>query len=192
MNNLGSRLAELDRVPEAVSAFEEAVTLCRRLVRHNETAFLPRLATVLNNHGNVLARTSRPDEALASTQESAAIYGRLSHVRPGTYTPHLARVSLNLGNRLTELGRREEARRSYAETLAARRQLAATNPAAHAQELAQALVAAARFHAADESEVAEARAAADEAIEILIGLPATVTTERDLARARAVRPGSGS
>jgi tetratricopeptide (TPR) repeat protein len=179
LNNLGSRLAEVDRVADACTAFEEAVTLRRRLVQRNETAFLPSLAAVLNNHGNVLARLGHHTEALASTEESAAIYRRLGQDR------HIARVSLNLGNRLAEAGRRNEARQAYEDTVEIRRGLAAANPAAHAQELAQALIGAARSGV-----VTEAQTLADEAIDILASLPATTTTERDLAE--PARSGTGS
>ncbi|SBT40997.1 tetratricopeptide repeat protein [Micromonospora narathiwatensis] len=176
LNNLGSRLAEVDRVADACAALEEAVSLRRRLVQRNETAFLPSLAGVLNNHGNVLARLGRHTEALASTEESAAIYRRLGQDR------HIARVLLNLGNRLADAGRGDEAQHAYEESVRIRRRLAVANPAAHAQELAQSLIAA-----AGSGVVAEAQDLADEAIDILAGLPATATTERDLAEARKVR-----
>src|ERR1039458_1028424 len=93
-NNLSIRLSDLGRREEALALAQEAMRLCRELVKAKPNAWLPELAMSLNNLAKMLSDLGRHEEALAQAQEAVRLYRQLAQQRPDAFLPDLA-MSLN-------------------------------------------------------------------------------------------------
>ncbi|MFF0473352.1 tetratricopeptide repeat protein [Streptomyces sp. NPDC004284] len=165
LSSLGSLLAEVGRMGEALPPTEEAVGIRRRLAAANPAVHEPYLAVSLSELGNRLAEVGRRGEALAAEQEAVGIRRRLAADNPAVYEPHLAISLGNLGNWLAEVGRVGEALPPTEQAVEIYRRQAVDNPAAHEPPLAH-LLSALGNRLAEVGRAGEALAAEQEAVEI--------------------------
>ncbi|WP_331736425.1 tetratricopeptide repeat protein [Streptomyces sp. NBC_00045] len=165
LSTLGSLLAEVGRVGEALTPTEQAVEIRRRLAAANPAVHEPYLAISLSELGNRLGEVGRRGEALAAEHEAVEIRRRLAAANPAVYEPHLAISLGNLGNRLAEVGRVGEALTPTEQAVEIYRRLAAGNPAAHEPLLAISLSNLGN-RLAEVGRVGEALTAEQEAVEI--------------------------
>src|SRR5205823_3551484 len=89
-DTLASRLSDLGRREEALTAAEEAVRLRRALAAARPNAFTPDLALSLNNLAGRLNDLGRREEALKAAQEAVHLYRALAATRPNAFSPELA------------------------------------------------------------------------------------------------------
>ncbi|MGW7519866.1 tetratricopeptide repeat protein [Streptomyces sp. NPDC054796] len=173
LNGLGHRLAEAGRVPEALTATQEAVALYRDLARPfpspSPDGYRPALAECLNNLGMRLSEAGRVDEALAAAQEAVDL--ELIGYAPDRRPYVLAMLLHNLGNRLFEAGREDEALAPTREAADLYRELVRHAPDRHRPGLASCLNNLGN-RLSDAGLRAEALTAAQEAVDLY----------RDLAR----------
>ncbi len=93
LNNLGILDQDQNRMEEARTAFEEALTIRRQLAQQDPETHLPYVATTLNNLGRLHAAQSRMEEARVAYEEAHDIYARLAKKDPERYEPDVERVS---------------------------------------------------------------------------------------------------
>ena len=179
LNNLSLRLADLGRREEALTAIEEAVTICRELAAARPDAFRPDLAGSLTNLSTGWADLGRREDALTAIQEAVTIYRELAAARPDAFRPDLAGSLNNLSIRLVDLGRREDALAAIQEAVTICRELAAARPDAFRPDLARSLNNLSVL-LADLGRREEALAAIQEAV--------TISRELAAARPDAFRP----
>ncbi|AOR31088.1 hypothetical protein BFF78_08565 [Streptomyces fodineus] len=139
LTSLGSRLAEMGRWSEALTATEQAVEIYVRLAAGNPAAYEPGLATSLSNLGIRSSQVRRWGEALNATKQAVEIRRRLAAGNPAVYEPDLAASLTNLGGQLTEMGRGSEALNATEQAVEIYVRLAAGNPAAYEPGLATSL-----------------------------------------------------
>ncbi|WP_461017780.1 tetratricopeptide repeat protein [Streptomyces daliensis] len=172
LSSLGHRLAEAGRVPEALTAAQEAVGLYRDLAHtfpSSPDRYRPALAECLNSLGMRLSEAGRVDEALAATQEAVDL--ELVGYAPDRRPHVLAMLLHNLGNRLFEAGREDEALAPTREAADLYRELVRHAPDRHRPGLASCLNNLGN-RLSDAGLRAEALTAAQEAVDLY----------RDLAR----------
>jgi len=178
-NDRSNRLADLGRREEALEATEQAVEICRDLIRSRPDAFRPNLARSLNNLALRLADLGRGDEALEPIEEAVEIYRDLARSRPDAFRPNFA-LSLNsLSNCLADLGRLEEALEAIEQAVEVHRDLARSRPDAFRPDLALGL-----------DNLSSCLAGLGRHAEALVAIEQAVEIDRDLARSRpdAFRP----
>ncbi len=139
LDKLGSRLSDLGRHEEALTASAESVEIYRELAAHNRVAFLKDLAGSLNNLSIRLSELGRREEALTASAEALEIYRELAAQNRDAFLPNLAATLSNLSLQLLDLGRREEALIASAEAVGIKRELAAQNHDADLPSLALSL-----------------------------------------------------
>jgi tetratricopeptide (TPR) repeat protein len=91
LNNLGVLHSAEDRLKEARKAYEEALTIRRKLAEQNPAAYLPDVAMTLNHLGIVHGIGNQLDAALKAVEEALAIFETLASNSPDQY---LSRVEL--------------------------------------------------------------------------------------------------
>lgn len=128
LNNLSTRLSDLDQREAALAASEETVAIQRGLAAARPNAFLSDLASSLANLSTHLSGLGRREEALVAIQDAVAIQRRLVGARPNDFLSYLAGSLSNLSRRLFDLGQREEALAASEEAVTIQRSLAATRP----------------------------------------------------------------
>src|SRR5215210_1612412 len=124
LNNLGRLLSAQNRHGEARNAFDEALTIRRRLAEKDPDVYLSQVAATLNNLGFLLKTQNHLDEARKAYAEALAIRRQLAEKNPDAYLPDVAGVLNNLGLLLAEQNHLDEAGKDYGEALAIYRQLA--------------------------------------------------------------------
>ncbi len=139
LDNLSSRLSDLGRWEEALTACEEASDLLRQIAAERPDIFRPALASALNNLSLRLSDVGRREEALAVCEEASDLCRQLVAVRPEAFRSNLAKALNNLSLRLSDVGRREEALAVCEEASDLYRQLAAVLPEAFRTDLARVL-----------------------------------------------------
>ncbi len=149
----------------AVTDWERAIGLYRKLVKDRPDVFLPDLGMSLHNLGIRLSDLGRREEALEAAKEAVEIYRRLAEDRPDVFLPNLAGSLNNLGGRLSALGWREEVLKAAKEAVEIYRHLAADRPDAFLPDLAMSLNNLGN-RLSDLGRREEALAAAKEAVEI--------------------------
>jgi tetratricopeptide (TPR) repeat protein len=174
LSNLGSARSELGEHDAATFAAEEAVRVLRALrsdsplyrlfARQDPLNFERCLACALNNLGVILAERGHQVRAWELTEETAELYRRLAAEAPVLFEAELARVLHNLGMTAAEIGRTAVALSATREAVYLHRSLLRTERADYRQHLGRALCSFARVRAAYGTELAEALAAAEEAV----------------------------
>ncbi|WP_327371745.1 tetratricopeptide repeat protein [Streptomyces sp. NBC_01217] len=128
LNSLASRLAELGRSEEALTAGTKAVAIREKLAAARPEEFLPDFAVSLNNLSADLAELGRHEEALEASVRAVEIREELAAARPEVFLPDFAVSLNNLSVGLAELGRREEALEASTRAVEIREGLAAARP----------------------------------------------------------------
>jgi tetratricopeptide (TPR) repeat protein len=126
-----------NRMDEARQAYDEALTIRRRLALQNPETYLADLAMTLNHLGVLDSGQNRMDEARQALEEALTIHRRLAEESPETYSPNLAGTLNNLGNLHSAQNRIEEARKVYEEALRVYESLAERDSARYGQDVAR-------------------------------------------------------
>ncbi|MFD5199029.1 tetratricopeptide repeat protein [Streptomyces sp. NPDC058375] len=165
LSNLGTRLAAMGRLREALIADQQAVEIHRRFAASNPAAYEPSFARSLLNRGIRLGRMGRQEEAVAAVEQALEIFQQLAAENPATHEPELAASLSILGARLAAVGRPEEALTADQRSVEILRRLAAGRPAAYETDLADSLYnLSVRWAEAGQQE--KAQTAAEQAVEI--------------------------
>jgi serine/threonine-protein kinase len=131
-NNLASLFRDLGRLPDAESAFRQALTIEAKLAA--ESPSLPQyrqtVARCHNNLGRILADQNRCPEAEAEYRHALAIQEELAARFPGSavYRLEWARSLNNLGGLLKQLGKRPEAEAALRRAIGIQEQIVAESP----------------------------------------------------------------
>ncbi|CAO5184851.1 putative Anaphase-promoting complex subunit 5 domain-containing protein [Frankia sp. AiPs1] len=139
LNNLGRRLADLDRREDALAAVDEATGIYRRLAAAQPDRHLAGLAASLNNLARRLGDQGRYEQALATVEEATALYRRLAADGSDAHLAQLAASLDNLARRLADLRRPDEALTVMREATDAYQRLADAQPERYLAELATSL-----------------------------------------------------
>ncbi|MCW5933657.1 MAG: tetratricopeptide repeat protein [Fimbriimonadia bacterium] len=139
LGTAGTYLNRVRRLDEAVSAYEDALTIRRDLAEEQPAVYTPDVAMTLNNLGNALGDLRRLDEALAAYEEALRLYRALAQEQPAVYLPNVATTLNNLGNALQNLLRLDEALAAYEDALVLYRALAEEQPAVYTPDVAMTL-----------------------------------------------------
>jgi tetratricopeptide (TPR) repeat protein len=174
LSNLGSARSEQGEHDAATSAAEEAVRMLRALrsdsplyrlfARQDPLSFERCLAGALNNLGVILAERGHQVRAWELTEETTELYRGLAAEAPVLFEAELARALHNLGMTAAEVGRTAVALSATREAVYLHRSLLRTERADYRQHLGRALCSFARVRAIYGIELAEALAAAEEAV----------------------------
>ncbi|SOE07927.1 tetratricopeptide repeat protein [Streptomyces sp. Ag109_G2-15] len=171
LSGLGAARSELGEPAEGLPLLERGLEIARRLALGDAAPLRSFLGHQLTSSGTQLLRLPRRlEEAIETSEEAVAVAAPLAEEDPIPYEPQLIAAQANLGICLALAGRADEAVQLTDQALARVRPLAAASPTARALELGTALhaFAFARSHAG--VELAEAAAAAQEAVELLTRL----------------------
>jgi CHAT domain-containing protein/exonuclease VII small subunit len=132
----GKGLRESRQLEAAVEAFQQALTIYRRLAQQQPQVYEPYLAGTLNNLGNALSDWRRLEAAVEAFQQALAIRRRLAQQQPQVYEPDVAMTLNNLGNALRGLRRLEAAVEAFQQALTIYRRLAQQQPQVYEPYLA--------------------------------------------------------
>ncbi len=131
--SLGNTTVEIGDQEDALTAFEESLTIRERLARENPavTDYQNRLADSHNNIGILQSGTGQNDLALKSHGRAMEIYERLARENPAVtdYQNRLAASHNNIGNLQSGTGQNDLALKSYGRALEIQERLARENPA---------------------------------------------------------------
>ncbi|SIT00753.1 tetratricopeptide repeat protein [Insolitispirillum peregrinum] len=163
--NYASRLSNLGRREEALSAAERTSELARHLAAIAPETFTLDLATSLSNQASFLNNLGRPEEGLVVAQQAVDLHHALATTRTGSTVPNLAASLNNLANALSALGQREKALMIARQAETLYRDLAAARPDAFTPDLAASLNNLAGF-LSDLGRREEALAMAQETVEL--------------------------
>jgi serine/threonine-protein kinase len=132
-NNLASLLRDLGKLPDAESAFRQALTNQAKLAAESPSSpqYREALARCHNNLGRILADQSKRPEAEAEYRQALAIQQKLVYEFPAEtqYRLELARTLNNLGGLLAELRKLPEAEAVIRQALRIQEQLVTEFPA---------------------------------------------------------------
>ena len=102
---------------ETVRPFEDAVSMCRRLVLRNRNRFLPDLARVLLNFAMAISDVQGKEKlALDAMEEVSGFYIELAQRNPQEYLARLAACQCLMAQRYSALGRGNDAITSIQES----------------------------------------------------------------------------
>jgi tetratricopeptide (TPR) repeat protein len=138
LSNQAVTLTE-SRPEDALPCAEEAVDICRRLVREAPVRHRPQLAFALTNLGNARAALGRDREAIEPLSEAIAIRRDLARESPAVHTWTLAYSLASLGALRSRLGDLDEAITLEREAVLLRRRLVRENPTRYRRMLAASL-----------------------------------------------------
>ncbi|WTO87670.1 trypsin-like peptidase domain-containing protein [Streptomyces nigra] len=139
LNSQSSRLADLGRLEEALTAATRAVEIREALAEQRPDVFLRTLATSLNTQSRCLAGLGRREEALTAATRAVEIREALAKQRPDAFLPALATSLNNQSIHLADLGRREEALTAITRAVKTYQTLAEQQPDAFLPDLAMSL-----------------------------------------------------
>jgi tetratricopeptide (TPR) repeat protein len=165
LNNIGALYADLNRMAQARTAYEEALKIYRELTVQNLPTYLPGMAMTLLNLGNLHSDQSHNKEARKAYEEALRIYRELSIQNPDTYLPDVATTLNNLGTLDRTENHPEQARKAYEEALKIRREFAARGSIFYLSHVATTLNNLGNLHA-DQNQTEESLRAYNETIEI--------------------------
>lgn len=171
LSGLGTVRSELGEPADGLALLDRGIEIARRPALGGAAPLRSFLGHQLTSSGTQLLRLPRRlEEAIETSEEAVAVAAPLAEEDPIPYEPQLIAAQANLGICLALAGRADEAVQLTDQALARVRPLAAASPTARALELGTALhaFAFARSHAG--VELAEAAAAAQEAVELLTRL----------------------
>ena len=146
LNNLAVLYFDDNRLPAALTAYEEALKMRRELAAQNRTAYLPDVAATLNNLGNLHDKDNRLPAALAAYEEALKMRRELAAQNRAAYLQYVATTLNNLGNVHINENRLPAALAAYEEALKMRRELAAQNWATYLPDVATTLHNLGRFY----------------------------------------------
>ena len=126
LNNLSLRLAEDDRLTEALGAIQEAVE--RTLSADLPAIHRPALAKSLHDLSLRLSSIGRGDDALAAVESAVELRRLLASEYPPLYTSDLATSLDALSRRLFDLGRKEASLPTAAEAIGMYEQVLTERP----------------------------------------------------------------
>ena len=165
LNNLAAMYYDDNRLPAALTAYEEGLKIRRELAAQNRATYLPEVAGTLNNLGLLHDKENRLPAALASYEEALKSYRELAAQNRAAYLPNMAMTLNNLGNLHAKENRLSAARATYEEGLKSYRELAAQNRAAYFPDVAMTLNNLGNLHY-KENRLPAALAAYEEALKI--------------------------
>jgi tetratricopeptide (TPR) repeat protein len=139
LNNLGALYGDLQRLPEAERAFEEALKIYRTMAVASPAVYLPDVALALNNLGSLYNNTRRQQQAEMAYDEALKTYRMLARTDPGANLPYVASTLNNFGSLYKNTQRLPEAEKAYDEALKIYRQMAETDPNANLPDVASML-----------------------------------------------------
>ena len=116
------------RLDSAEAAYQEALTIRRKLAEKEPQVYELDVGMTLNNLGNVLSNMHRLDSAESAYKESLKLYRKLAEKEPQVYEPDIATTLNNLGNVLHEMRHLDSAESAYKESLKLYRKLAEKQP----------------------------------------------------------------
>lgn len=138
LSNRAVALTE-SRPDDALPCAEEAVEICRGLVREASARHRPQLGFALTNLANARAALGRDREAIEPLNEAIAIRRDLARESPAAHTWTLAYSLASLGALRSRLGDLEEAISLEREAVVLRRRLVRENPTRFRRMLAASL-----------------------------------------------------
>lgn len=138
LSNRAVALTE-SRPAEALPCAEEAVEICRRLVRDAPARHRPQLGFALTNLGNARAALGQDRAAIEPLDEAIAIRRDLARESPAAHTWTLAYSLASLGALRSRLGDLDEAISIEREAVVLRRRLVRENPTRFRRMLAASL-----------------------------------------------------
>ncbi|MDX2248676.1 MAG: tetratricopeptide repeat protein [Bacteroidia bacterium] len=138
-NNLGTTLTDQNDYTRAITVYEEALKIYRKLAKAKPDTYVPEVALTLNNLGVALEAQNDYSRAIAAYEESLIIRRRLAEANPEIYLPGVAATLNNLG--IAWAGQSEYGRAipAYEESLKIRSKLAETNPELYNPDVAATL-----------------------------------------------------
>lgn len=136
LGKLGNRYTQVRDPHGAAAAYQEAVTILRRLALANPEGFEPALAYSLRNLSPALDRLRRHEEATLIEQEAVAVLRRLAAGDRARFEPMLAGALSDLAASLTTSGRARQGTPLAEEAVAILVPAAAQDPDEHAEALA--------------------------------------------------------
>ena len=174
LSNLGSVYSELGEHKRATSAAEEAVRLLhalyqdsplyRMLSRQDPLGFDRCLAGAMNNLGVILAERGHLTRAMELAEQTTELYRRLAAEAPALFEAELGRALHNLGTTAAEVGQTDTALAATREGVHLHRSMLCADRSDHRKHLGRALCSFAAVRAGLGIELAEALAAAEEAV----------------------------
>jgi caspase domain-containing protein/AAA domain-containing protein len=177
-SNVAARLAAIGEMTVAVAAADSSVEVLTRLSEQDPAQRL-HLAAALNTAANVYSVAGDAEAGLRAARRAAELFRGLAAEDP-TERPRLAQALSNLSNREAEAGNTREAVGPALEAARLLREDVADHPS-RALDLAGSLVnLSIRL---EESDPQAAGRAANEAVQLCLGLPADASTDRTLASA---------
>ncbi|SDS59544.1 Tetratricopeptide repeat-containing protein [Streptomyces sp. TLI_053] len=137
--NRANGLDALGQRAESLATAQQAVDLCRVLVRNYPDTPFPALAKALYNLSIYLGKAGRWPESLAAAQEAVDLRRALVQSDPDRHLPDLAGALNNLAASLGQVGRGQEFLAAAEEAVDHYRALVQTDPGTHRPGLAAAL-----------------------------------------------------
>jgi tetratricopeptide (TPR) repeat protein len=135
--NRGIALRELGRLPQAVTAYDEAIEIRRPLVDGGQTDLANALARTLMNQGVALRQIGELERAVAAYDEAIGIRRSLVQGGQADLANELAAALMNQGIALRGLGQSGEAVAAYDESIEIRRSLVESGQADVSRALAK-------------------------------------------------------
>ncbi len=133
-------------MPEALTAYAEALTIYKQLAQKNPDAFLQDVAGTQNNLGNLYQVNKRFPEALTAYSEALTIYKQLAQKNPDAYLQYVANTQYNLGLLYLKKGQLISARDILNEAVTTRGHLTTQNPRAFEIELCASMIVLGVIH----------------------------------------------
>ena len=135
-NNLAYLYDRSKRYPEAVAAYNESLTIFKRLADENPAAYEHDLALAYNNLAMVYSNMRMYKESDELYSMCIPIYDRLAKENESTYDEERSAVYGNYADLLRELGRLEDAEEIGIKSLEIRETMSKRNPDAYEYDLA--------------------------------------------------------
>ncbi len=129
LNELGDLYRATQHMPQAETAFREALDVFRNLEQTNPGEYSLHIAMVLGNLGSLYIDLHRPAEAESALEEALAAFRELARDHPEQYLPRVATALNNLGLVRAETRRASDAESAFLEALQIRRGLETAFPA---------------------------------------------------------------
>jgi protein O-mannosyl-transferase len=129
-----------ERLAEARSQYEQALSLYRQLMQRYPETYLPDLAATLSNLGDVARLQNQPEEARRRYEESVQDYRMLVQQNPSPHLTNMVTSLSNLANIDWRLNHLDEAHSHYEEALQIYRQLERQNLGAEQPKIVDTLI----------------------------------------------------
>jgi tetratricopeptide (TPR) repeat protein len=137
--NLATVYSHQNRIEEAQTEFDQAVSIYRELAQNNPETYMDDVASTLLGLGTLYWKQGRMEEAKSPDEEALQIYRELVEKNPERYSPRFAGTLNNVGVLNRDQHRFKQARSQLAEALLIFGELAQKNPEIYSRDLARAL-----------------------------------------------------